>query len=160
MPKGSLHAIWGTNSSNLYALWGGVLVHSNGIEWGNVSGFEKGGFWAISGSDAANVWVVGDAGAVSHFDGQWKASTSTASTWPNRTAHALRAVHARTASDVWVVGDAGTAAHWDGRVWKASDLPASARHPDFWGLEQRGRRRVGSRHARNAGALGREGLGD
>src|SRR5215831_18736214 len=63
---------------------------------------------AIWGSEASDVWAVGDSGTILHWDGSAWSSVSSGTT------NALRAVWGSGASDVWAVGDFGTILHWDG----------------------------------------------
>src|SRR5689334_16088057 len=66
---------------------------------------------AVWGASRDDVWVVGDKGAIVHFDGHaWKRSES-------GTKKNLSGVHGTGAADVWAVGEAGTIVHFDGNKW-------------------------------------------
>jgi hypothetical protein len=66
---------------------------------------------AVWGAAAADVWAVGDRGAIVHWDGQrWSPVAS-----PTR--EFLRCVWGTGPSDVWAAGDYAVI-HWDGQVWK------------------------------------------
>jgi hypothetical protein len=67
---------------------------------------------AIWGSGARDVWAVGLAGTILHWDGAgWSPSAS-------GTTADLYDVRGSAADDVWIVGD-GTLLHWDGSAWSA-----------------------------------------
>lgn len=68
---------------------------------------------SVSGAADDDVWAVGLAGVIVHFDQQGLVP------WPSPTSSSLNDVHARTTSDVWAVGDAGTVIHFDGATWRA-----------------------------------------
>ena len=63
------------------------------------------------GSSPADMWAVGDAGTVVHYDGHNLASV------PSGTTADLRDVWGTGPSDVWVVGTQGTLLHYDGRAF-------------------------------------------
>ncbi|MBI5487551.1 MAG: DUF4215 domain-containing protein [Deltaproteobacteria bacterium] len=68
--------------------------------------------YAVGGSAPDDVWIVGDAGTILHWDGAaWTSTTSGT--------RALRGVWAAGASDAWAVGDAATIFSWDGSGWSA-----------------------------------------
>lgn len=65
------------------------------------------GVW---GAGANDVWAVGEAGTILHWDGaSWSPSAS-------GTTVALRDVWGSGSDDVWAVG-AGVLLHWDGKAW-------------------------------------------
>lgn len=66
------------------------------------------GMWSISASD---IWAVGAAGALMHFDGSaWSAV-------PSGVASDLNAVWASSATDVWAVGASNKFLHYNGTSW-------------------------------------------
>jgi hypothetical protein len=68
------------------------------------------GLRGVWGSSAEDVWVVGAAGTVLHFDGEaW-------TPFDSGTDRDLQAVHGTGPDDVWAVG-ADTIVRWDGAVW-------------------------------------------
>jgi len=68
------------------------------------------GLRGVWGSSADDVWVVGAAGTIFHFDGEsWQPFAS-------GTEDDLQAVHGTGPGDVWAVGD-DTIVRWDGEVW-------------------------------------------
>src|SRR5215471_8242835 len=67
--------------------------------------------FAVWGSEASDVWMVGEAGTILHWDGSAWTSASSGTT------NILRGVWGSGESDVWAVGDLGTIVHWDGSAW-------------------------------------------
>src|SRR2546427_7409028 len=66
---------------------------------------------SVWGSASTDVWAVGDAGTILHWDG------SAWSGFPSGTGNILYSVWGSASTDVWAVGDAGTILHWDGSAW-------------------------------------------
>jgi hypothetical protein len=108
--KGSLLAIWGLRSHDIYALWSGVLVHELDLEWTAVP-FPARGLLALSGTGPSDVWVAGEKGAIWHKTADW-------TLMPSGTKKDLRGVAAHAADDVWAVGMGGTLLHFGGTEWK------------------------------------------
>ena len=75
--------------------------------------------YSVSGSSAADVWAVGEAGAIVHWDGQsWRQV-------PSGVQDDLKGVWSAGASDAWAVGSKMTIRHWDGTSWSpAVGVPA------------------------------------
>jgi hypothetical protein len=72
----------------------------------------KMGFQSVWGSSGTDVWAVGDAGTVAHFDGKvWTL------VMPGVTEN-LTCVHGSGPDDVWVTGADGDLLHWNGTAWK------------------------------------------
>ncbi len=74
--------------------------------------------WAVSDSD---VWAVGAAGTVLHFNGTSWAPEAVGST------AALRGVWVSSSGTVWVVGDAGLVLRRSGSTWSTQTVPTSAK---------------------------------
>jgi hypothetical protein len=76
-----------------------------------------GGLRDVWGTDTSNVWAVGDAGTIFHYNGnQWAQAAS-----PTR--EALRAIWGSSANDVWAIGYDATNARsllirYDGNTWR------------------------------------------
>jgi hypothetical protein len=81
------------------------------------------GIWGAAANDA---WLVGDAGAVSH----WNGSAWTARAAP--TPFNLQAISGVAGNDVWAVGDAGVLVHFDGTAWTPDDRPTTQNLRDVW----------------------------
>jgi hypothetical protein len=124
---GSLHGIWGSSASDVFAVgstcdldafacWGTIL-HSDGIGWARMEtpslDQELNGVW---GSSATDVFAVGGGGVILHYDGTgWIRMQS-------GTTDLLRAVWGSSADDVFAVGADPTfqhpvVLHYDGRHW-------------------------------------------
>lgn len=97
----------------------GQVVHGVGVPltWtpqtvGGGSPFFRG----VWGSSATDVYAVGDAGKIFHYDGSW--SDVSVAMMP----HDLRDVHGFGAGDIWVVtATAGVVVHWNGASWRTID---------------------------------------
>ena len=99
-------------------------VTHDGWTWADgPAGVDLFGAW---GSSASDVWYVGAAGTILHFDGHAFSSPDSG------TGEELRGVWGSSASDVWAVGrpqyDEGDAVilHWDGSAWGIAKTVASA----------------------------------
>ncbi len=82
------------------------------------------GVWGASESD---VFAVGDAGTILHYDGVNWIKMSTGST-----AH-LNAVWGRSGSDVFAVGNAGTILHYNGSSWNRMTSNTTSSLLGVWG---------------------------
>lgn len=109
--KGSLFGLWGVSAHDLYALWGGLLVHETDLEWRAVP-IPAQGLLAITGTGAQDVWVVGENGIIWHATSRWGPVTS-------GTKKDLRGAFARAKDDVWIVGAGGTLLHYGGTEVKS-----------------------------------------
>ena len=77
-PNNDLSAIWGTSSSDVFAVGGlGTILHYNGKTWSNMSSGGTNWFYAVWGSSSSDVFVVGTDGTILHYNGQeWSNMTS------------------------------------------------------------------------------------
>lgn len=127
-----LEDVWGSSSSKVWAVGGyeGTILHFDGTEWSlalNDNAFET---WAIGGSSATNVWVVGH-GTTLRFDGaRWVSNAGGAGMAPS-----LFGVWGGSDSDVWAVGTSAVL-HFDGTRWErvtstVSDTPIT--YSGIWG---------------------------
>lgn len=69
------------------------------------------GLWTISPTD---IWAVGDAGLLAHYDGGGWTANSTVTTKD------LKGIWASSANDVWAVGAGGTVLHYSNGTWTSS----------------------------------------
>lgn len=84
---------------------------------------------AVWGSGPNDVFAVGAAGTILHFDGsQWSIMNSGTTEW-------LGGVWGSSSSDVFVVGDCGVL-HYDGDVWHTMDSGISYRLNGVWGSSE------------------------
>ncbi len=82
---------------------------------------------ALWGTSASDIFAVGDAGTVIHYDG---------STWVpmnSGTASNLSAVWGTSRCDVFAVGDSGTIIHYDGGAWTVMASGSDADLRSIWG---------------------------
>ncbi len=95
----SLNAAWAVATDDVWFV-GDEVLHFDGAGW-KVVPMPVATVWrGVSGSSRADVWAVGDGGAIVHFDGSaWTAVASP-------TTHALQAVWASGSSEAWAIGDA------------------------------------------------------
>lgn len=131
--------VWAETPDTVYLVGDGGAIR----RW-TPAGIEKldragGDFFAIDGSRADDIWVVGERGRISHWNGNF---------WfdflPVTRRH-LRAVHATDSNKVWAAGDAGAVLKWDGEAW---EVAAEVEHSDLSGvhLTDAGRVMTGGRH--------------
>ncbi len=79
----------------------------------------KPGFSSITGTGPQDIWAVGTAGTLIHFDGQrWSDASSY---WGG----SLKRLYGTGAKDVWAVGEHGVILHYDGSAWFR--VPSSTR---------------------------------
>ncbi len=71
--------------------------------------------WA---ADWADVWAVGDAGTVIHYDGRGFGRVEVPSE------QNLNAIWGNASGELWVAGDEDTLLHFDGASWQTIELPA------------------------------------
>ena len=102
----SLADVWGTTEVLAVGSYGTILNLSQAV-----SGSADIALRGVWGSSAADVFAVGESGAVLRFDGAaWTAMGSDTSQW-------LNAVWGSSATDVFAVGENGTIIHYDGVNW-------------------------------------------
>ena len=121
-----LTAVWGTASTDAWAVGYDGARHWNGTSWTVVTTPANTGPLGIWGTAANDIWIVG--GATLHWDGSaWFAIPSGAS-------QALNGVWGSGPNDVWAVGDHGTIVHWDGSAWtSASTMTTTVQLHGVWG---------------------------
>jgi hypothetical protein len=112
----TLSDVWGSSGTDVWATGapGDTLLHYNGTTWSivTVSG-THGSTMGVSGNHNYDVFVVGNGGAIIHYDGiNWSPQTS-------GTTNDLMDVFAVRDSNVFAVGRAGTILHWNGSFWAA-----------------------------------------
>lgn len=80
--------------------------------------------WAVAQND---VWAVGDAGTIFHYDGsKWATS-------PSGTNESLSGVWAASAQEVIAVGTKGVALKWDGKKWSQETSGTQQKLVGIWG---------------------------
>ena len=67
--------------------------------------------YAVWGSSASDVWMVGSLGGILHSDGQRLTAVDSG------TAQSLTGVWGTSPSNIWAVGNGGTILRWNGATW-------------------------------------------
>ena len=89
---------------------------------------------SVWGSSASDVWAVGLAGTVLHWNGSTWSGTPNVVASPDSGAPVdLTSVWGSSSTDVWAVGDLGTIAHWDGTAWSPSPSGTTLDLAAVWG---------------------------
>ena len=83
----------------------------------------------IWGSDANNVWAVGDRGAIVKWNGTAWAAQASGSASP------LLGIWGSDTNNVWAVGAGGTILKWNGTAWAAQASGSSSLHYGIWGID-------------------------
>ena len=89
---------------------GGTALHFDGSSWSAVDSKTDRTLRSIWGASPEDVWVVGDAGRILHYDGLTLESVPV----PDHPEVNHLAVWGRTPSDIWIGGDKGTVRRFDG----------------------------------------------
>ena len=139
----TLITVWGSSGSDVFAVGeNGTILHYNGQVWSPMqSGWpvkpltypERRGLgtsaylFGVWGSSATDVFAVGDAGAILHYDGQaWAAMNS-------GTAIGLGPVWGSSGNDVFAAGENGTILHYDGQAWSPMQSGTTEEIDGLWG---------------------------
>lgn len=133
---GAVLSAWGTGPDDVLVVGGplgnsgheAIAVHFDGTAWTRLAPGGADSFWWVHGSSAKDVWMVGEKGRITHWDG------AAFKDEPRLTTATLWGVWAANPTDAWAVGgtpEGGTAApndvvlHWDGVAWKPEPLPGA-----------------------------------
>jgi hypothetical protein len=106
-------AVWGTSTSDVYALDTFELQHWDGTQWSEIdleNGAGEGGLW---GAAADDLWLVTGRESPTYYDGNSWTTIETDFIGD------LAAIWGSSARDVWAVGSAGQIAHFDGDDWRS-----------------------------------------
>ncbi len=80
--------------------------------------------WVFS---PTNVWMIGDAGTILHWDGAvWRSS-------PSGTTRSLNGLWASGPDDIWAAGDMGVLLHFDGERWQPVETGTLTKLRGIWG---------------------------
>lgn len=130
---GALLSVWGPSAKDLWSVGGAIgnggpplVVRWDGEKLGAMPTTGTETYWWVHGTSATDVWLVGEKGRITHWNGtafEEKASGTTAT---------LFGVMAFAPDDAWAVGGSPDDAsapndvvlHWDGASWKPETLPA------------------------------------
>jgi len=129
----SFQGIWGTSSSDVFAVGGGLDVwHYDGSYWDLMyttksdieeTYYMKKIFSALWGSSSSDVFAVGLDGIL-HFDGI---------IWDKMRSRVLHNVWGSSSSDVFAVGPRGTILHYDGNDWNSMSSNTTENLYGVWG---------------------------
>lgn len=128
---GGGYGIWGVDGDAVYTVGGysgGVARYSGGT-WTTVWPQSSTELWGVAGTGSNDIWVVGSAGTILHYDGVWSPSSVASGTlhgvWANAPDHAV-AVGAGASSG-------GAVFRYDGASWNADTVPSVPALEAVWG---------------------------
>jgi len=128
----SLGGVWGTSSSDVWAVGSETILHFNGATWSSVTGGATWILFKVWGSSPSDVWAVGQSYTTGnptflHYDGMnWSAV-------PSPSIYQLAGIWGSSASDVWAVGVGGTIIHYDGTNWSSVLSGTTQQLNSVWG---------------------------
>ena len=133
---GAVLSAWGTGPDDIFVVGGplgnsgfeAVAVHFDGKVWTKLAPGGVDSFWWVHGTSPKDVWMTGDKGRITHWDG------ATFNEQPRLTTARIWGLWAASPTDAWAVGgtpEGGSTApndvvlHWDGSAWKQETLPGA-----------------------------------
>lgn len=123
----TLQAAWGRAGTYWAAGAGGVRLRDTGGGFSMVTNDgEAGAFYALGGSDAADVWAGGDGGLLTNYKTSWTAK-------PANPRQRIRAVYGFNSKNVWATGSGGLIMHYDGTAWTQVPSGTSQDLNGIWG---------------------------
>jgi hypothetical protein len=130
---GALLAVWGTSEHDVWTVGGplgnsgfeSLVMRFDGSAWHRMKPGGTDTYWWLHGTSQSDVWMVGEKGRITHWDGsklEERASGTTAT---------LFGVWAAAPDDAWAVGGVpdqpdqpnDVVLHWDGTSWRPEALP-------------------------------------
>lgn len=142
---GNFSDIWGTsNGDNIWVTGSdgptfSPLKHFKDNSWHDETLPVEYNLTGVWGTDASNVWVVGDEGRIMYFNGNWSDPVIVgAGAGVN-----LTDIWGSSATDIWAVGNynnGGVTYHYNGSTWQQIIIPANpnSRKPlslrEIWGI--------------------------
>lgn len=143
---GALLSVWGPSSKEIYAVGGplgnegfeSLVLRYDGTRWTRLRPGGAASFWWVTGTSSTDVWMVGEKGRITHYDGR------TFVEYPTSTTVTLYGAWAASPTEAYAVG--GTAEggkgpqndvllHWNGTAWARETLPTEEGRALFkvWG---------------------------
>jgi hypothetical protein len=128
---GNLNALWGSATTNIYAVGSsGTILSFNGASWRLISpAITSVDLYSIWGSSADNILVGGYLGKLFHYNGLAWESVSLGSI----TSQDIRAIWGSSGLDVYATGSYGDILHYDGSTWKIVAANSGVRLNTLWG---------------------------
>ena len=102
----ALIGVWGSSSSNVFAVGGDSIIHYDGSSWSEMESGITASLYAVWGSSSSDVFAVGSGGTILYYDG---------STWnemDSGTNKGLWNIWGSSSSDVFAGGGDGTIMHY------------------------------------------------
>ena len=97
----ALYAVWGTSSSDVFAVSETAMRHYDGVAWTGMASGGSAGLAGVWGTSSSDVCAVGSGGKILHYDGtEWTEMVS-------GTDLPLHGVWGSSSSDVFTVGYRG-----------------------------------------------------
>ncbi len=143
---GTLLSVWGSSEKDIWAVggprgnagFGSLAVRFDGASWRRAPTTGDTTYWWVNGTGPGDVWLVGEKGRITHWDG------ASLKDLESGTTATLFGVVAFSPSDAWAVGgtpEGKTGApndvllRWDGRSWSPVALPRTQGRTFFkvWG---------------------------
>jgi hypothetical protein len=129
------YSIWGSSENDIYIKSYTKIYHYNGKDWPpvvsctiNGGSLINGGF--IWGSSANDIFALGAAGTILHYDGnQWSSMES-------GTTKNLKAIWGTSKTNVYAVGEGGTIIHFNGNKWMTMNSGNYQYLFDIWGSSE------------------------
>lgn len=135
---GALLSVWGSAPDNVFAVGGplgntgfeSLVVHYDGSAWHRLSPGGGETYWWVSGSGPGDVWMAGEKGRITRWDG----NTNKFQEYTSGVTATLWGIMAFSPDDVWAVGgtpEGGVGPgndivlHWDGMAWNPVVLPGN-----------------------------------
>lgn len=129
---GALLSVWGSSARDVWAVGGSLgngapalVVRFDGAVWRRARPGKSESFWWVHGTGERDVWLVGERGRITHWDG------TAFEEHASGTAATLFGVWSARPDEAWAVGGTPESAtdandvllRWDGSSWKPEALP-------------------------------------
>lgn len=143
---GSVLSVWGPSAREIYAVGGplgnegfeSLVLRYDGARWSRLRPGGAASFWWVAGSSSTDVWMVGEKGRITHYDGRAFVEHTPLTT------STLFGAWAASATDAYAVGGAAEGGrgpqndvllHWNGTAWAREALPTEEGRALFkvWG---------------------------
>lgn len=144
---GAVLSIWGTSEKDIWAVGGALgngqdalAIRFDGTTWKRVAPGGKDSYWWVHGTSSSDVWLVGEKGRITHWDG---------SKFEERASGTLATLYGAFSfapNDAWAVGGTpespdspnDVVLHWDGTSWEPEAVPAPTKTAFFkvWGIDR------------------------